>query len=282
MENKPQYIISIVILVLLLLNSFFVLEQRQQALVVQFGEVKKVIKTPGLKFKMPIIQDVVIFDNRILDLNADPRELIAADQKRLIVDAFAKYQIVDPLKFYQTVRDEIGVRNRLNSILDSSLRQVLGSVPLNTLLTSERVRIMRNITNIVDMQTSSFGIKVVDVRIMRADLPKENSEAIYRRMQTEREKEAKQLRAQGEERAQGIRSRAEKDRVIIIAEARKKSQIMRGEGDGEAAKIFADAFNRDPEFSNFYRSMQAYRETLKKDDTTILLSPDKGFLKYFE
>ncbi len=266
---------------MLLLTSVFVVEQRQQALVLQFGEVMRVVKEPGLKFKIPFIQKVTWFDNRVLNLSADEKEVIAKDQKRLIVTAFAKYRITDPLKFYQTVRDEAGVRTRLNSILDSSLRQVLGEVPLATLLTGERATIMRNIQQLVSNQAADFGIDVMDVRIMRADLPKENSDAIYRRMQTEREKEAKQFRAEGAEEAQRIKSRADKEANILLAEAQSQAQIIRGEGDSISSKVYADAFNQDAEFFDFYRSLQAYQTTLKKGDTTLVLSPDSAFLHFF-
>lgn len=278
---KPIAIFILGLITILGLTSFFIVEQRQQALVLQFGEVVRVIQEPGLKFKIPFIQKVSLFDNRILNLSADEKEVIAKDQKRLIVTAFTKYRITNPLKFYQTVRDENGVRSRLNSILDSSLRQILGEVPLATLLTGERATIMRNIQQLVNTQAADFGIDVIDVRIMRADLPKENSEAIYRRMQTEREKEAKQFRAEGAEEAQRIKSRADKDAKILIAESQLQAQITRGEGDSISSKIFADAFSQDPEFFSFYRSIQAYRSTLKKGDTTVILSPDSDFLHFF-
>lgn len=278
---KSAAVFFLGVIAFLALTSVFIVEQRQQALVLQFGEVTRVIKEPGLKFKVPFIQKVSLFDNRVLNLSADEKEVIAKDQKRLIVTSFAKYRITNPLKFYQTVRDEAGVRSRLNSILDSSLRQILGEVPLATLLTGERSVIMKNIQQLVNTQSADFGIDVIDVRIMRADLPKENSEAIYRRMQTEREKEAKQFRAEGAEVAQQIKSRADKEAKILLAESQLKAQVTRGEGDGISSKIFADAFNQDPEFFNFYRSMQAYRTTLKKGDTTMVLSPDSEFLRFF-
>lgn len=283
-------IISFAVLFFLGLGSVFTVNQNEQALVLQFGNPIKVVNAPaagkaeepGLKFKLPyFFEDVIKFDKRVLDFDLDAKEVIASDQKRLIVDAFAKYKIVDPLKFYQTVRDERGIQSRLNSILDSRLREVLGSVPLSTLLTGERATIMRNIKNNVNKELASFGVDVVDVRIMRADLPEANSQAIFRRMQTEREREAKEFRSQGDEQALRIKSTAEKDRTVLIAEAEKKSQTLRGEGDALATKIYADAFNRDPEFFAFYRSMQAYRATMTKDDTTVVLSPGSEYLKYF-
>jgi len=266
----------------LAVNSFFIVRQQQQALVLQFGKVEHVVKDPGMHFKMPFIQDVTFFDNRVLNLNAEEKEVIAKDQKRLIVTAFAKYTITDPLKFYQTVRDEEGIGTRLNSIVESSLRQVLGSVPLATLLTGERARIMKDIQGLVNDQATSFGIKVIDVRIMRADLPKENSDAIFQRMQTEREKEAKEFRAEGAEESLRIKAHADKDRLILRADAQLQAQIIRGEGDAISTKISAEAFGQDTDFFSFYRSMQAYRNALHKSDTTMVLSPHSEFLKYFD
>lgn len=280
MKNITLYIS--VFLVIILLGSVYIVDQTEQAILLQFGEPVDIVKEPGLHFKRPyFLQGVVKLDKRILDLDADPRELIAADQKRLIIDAFAKFKITDPLKFYQTVRNEFGIRSRLNTVLDSRLREVIGNVPLNALLTGKRSDIMKKIKDNVNEEMKSFGIDVVDVRIMRADLPEENSKAIFQRMQTEREREAKEFRAQGAEEAQRITSKADKERTIILAEAEKKAQILRGEGDGEATKIFAGAFGQDINFFNFYRSLQAYRQTLNKDSTSMVLSPDSEFLKFF-
>lgn len=280
MKKNPLIIVIILAIFMFATSSFYILPQFQTALLLQFGETVKIETKPGLKFKIPFIQKVVFYDNRILDVAADEKEVIAADQKRLIVNAFAKYRITDPLKFYQTVKDENGMRNRLVPILESSLRQVLGSVPLSTLLTGERSAIMRNIQQVVDHQAGSFGVEIVDVRIKRADLPKENSEAIFLRMQTEREREAKEFRAQGAEEGQIIKSKADKERAIILAEAQKQSQIIRGQGDSKATKIFADAFGKDPEFYGFYRSMQAYSSAIDSN-STVILSPDNEFLNYF-
>ena len=278
---KPIYLILAFICLLVLNSAVFLLDQREQALVVQFGQPIRVVRDPGLNFKIPFAQDLIVFDKRVLDLNADPKELIAADQKRLIVDSFAKYRITDPLKFYQTVRNEAGMRVRLNAILDSRLREVLGSVPLQALLTGEREKIMQDIKQKVNQEAKSFGIDVVDVRIMRADLPLTNSEAIFLRMQTERQREAKEFRAQGAEESQRIRSRADKERTIILAEAQKQSSLLRGAGEGKSTEIYTEAYSRDPEFYRFYRTLQAYRETLKNTDTTLILSPDSEFLKFF-
>ena len=291
--------VSIVIIfvgLFVLLNSAFVVSQTEQALILQFGKPIRVIKEAGLNFKTPFVQNVEYFDKRLLDFDANPNEVIAADQKRLIVDAFVRYRITDPLRFKQTVGNEMTMRSRLNSILESSLRQVLGSVPLSAVLSEKRSEIMADIRNLVNLQAmgakieggadnitkGGFGIEVVDVRIKRADLPPANSEGIYKRMQTERDREAKEFRAKGSEDAQKIKSQADKERTIILAEAKKKSEITRGEGDGTATKIFADSFGRDEEFFQFYRSMQAYKKTLDKKDTTIMMSPDNEFLQYME
>jgi membrane protease subunit HflC len=288
--------IFIFAILIILSSSMFVVSQTEQALILQFGKPERVIKEPGLNFKLPFIQNVEYFDNRLLDYDAQSNEVIAADQKRLIVDSFVRYRITDPLRFKQTVGNELTMRSRLNSILESSLRQVLGGVPLSAVLSEKRAEIMENIKNLVNLQAmgqkieggadnitkGGFGIEVIDVRIKRADLPPANSEGIYKRMQTEREREAKEFRAKGSEDAQKIRSQADKERTIILAEANKKAEITRGEGDGQATKIFADSFGKDQDFFQFYRSMQAYRNTLDKKDTTIMMSPDNEFLRYME
>ncbi|NDF12442.1 MAG: protease modulator HflC [Proteobacteria bacterium] len=282
MHNRNAVVFFVAVFLLVLINSAFIVDQREQALVLQFGDTKSVVKDSGLHFKIPFVQNVVKFDMRVLDHNASANEIIAADQKRLIVDAFVKYRIVDPLKFYQTVRRETIAEQRLDTFLDSSLREVLGSYPLSALLTGQRSEVMKKIAQAVGVKARGLGMEVVDVRIMRADLPQTNSEAIFKRMQTEREREAKEFRAKGAEDAQGIRSRADKERTIILAEAQKKAQILRGEGDAQAAQLFSSAFNRDPEFYSFYRTMQAYRASINKDDTSVVLSPDSEFMKYFD
>jgi len=281
--------------VLLLLNSAFIVEQNEQALVLQLGKPERVEKNPGLKFKVPFIQNVEYYDKRLLDFDAESKEVIASDQKRLIVDAFVRYRITDPLRFKQAVADERTMRSRLNSILESSLRQALGNVPLSAVISGKRSELMQEIRHLVNEQamgakiegagedtTGGFGIEVVDVRIKRADLPLSNSEGIYKRMQTERTKEANQFRAQGAEDAQKIRSQADMERTVLLADARKKAEILRGEGDGIATKIFAESFGQDQDFFQFYRSLQAYRKTLSLKDTTLVMSPDNEFLKYME
>ena len=235
--------------------SIFVVKEVNQAIVLQFGDPKRIISKPGLNFKIPFIQNVVYLDKRILNLDTPPEEVIASDQKRLIVDAFARFQIIDPLKFYISVGNERVARSRLSTIINSRIRGVLGTQELATLLSTDRARQMQIIQSQVNDEAKNFGINIVDVRIKRADLPPANSEAIYKRMQTEREREAKEFRAQGAEIAQKIRSTADKDVTVILAEANKKSEIMKGEGDGQRNKIFADAFGRDPQFFAFYRAM---------------------------
>ena len=266
----------------LVLSALFTVHQTQQALVLQFGDPKRVVTEPGLHVKLPFVQNAVYLDRRVLDFDADSAEVILGDQKRLVVDAFARYRIVDPLRFYQSVGDEARLRGRIDTILDASLRKVLGEVPLFTVLSADRLSLMNRIRDLANTEAKQFGIDVVDVRIKRADLPAENSQAIYRRMQTEREREAKELRAQGAELAQRIRSRADRERRVIIAEAQKEGEIIRGQGDANAVRIFADAVGRDVDFFTFYRSMQAYRDALADDNTSFVLSPDSEFFRFFD
>ncbi len=261
--------------------SVFIVKEVNQAIVLQFGDPKKIISKPGLNFKIPFIQNVVFLDKRILNLDTPPEEVIASDQKRLIVDAFARFQIIDPLKFYISVGNERVARSRLATIINSRIRNVLGRQELQTLLSEDRSKQMSLIQEGVNNEAENFGIKIVDVRIKRADLPQANSEAIYRRMQTEREREAKEFRAKGAEMAVTITSTADKEVTVILAEAQKKSEIMKGEGDGQRNKIFADAFGRDPEFFAFYRAMQAYENSLIGGQTSLILSPDNEFFKFF-
>ena len=261
--------------------SIFIVKEINQAIVLQFGDPKRIISTPGINFKIPFIQNVVFLDKRILNLDAPPEEVIASDQKRLIVDAFARFQIVDPLKFYISVGNERVARSRLSTIINSRIRSVLGTQRLQTLLSADRTNQMALIQDGVNNEAEKFGIKIVDVRIKRADLPPANSEAIYRRMQTERNREAKEFRAKGAEMAITITSTADKEVTVILAEAEKQSQIMKGEGDGQRNKIFADAFGKDPEFFAFYRAMQAYEKALIGGETSLILSPDSEFFKFF-
>lgn len=262
--------------------ALFTVEQHQQALVLQFGEFKRQVSAPGLYAKIPFVQEVRVFDRRLLDFDAPAEEVIAADQKRLVVDAFARYSITDPLLYYQTVGDEPILRPRLAAIINSNIRRVLGQVPLQSAISADRGALMGQITDNTRAEAEAFGIQVKDVRIKRADLPTANSEAIFRRMQTEREQEAAELRAKGNQESLTIRAEADRDRVVILAEAERDSQILRGEGEAESNRIFAEAFGRDPDFFAFYRSMQAYQEALGGDgSTTMVLSPDSDFFRYF-
>ena len=277
-----KFIVPAILLVgVVVFQSLFIVQEISQAIVLQFGDPKKIVTKAGLNFKLPFIQNVVYLDKRILNLDNDPEEVIAADQKRLIVDAFARFKIVDPLKFYISVGNERVARSRLSTIINSRIRGVLGTQELATLLSTDRARQMQIIQSQVNEEAKNFGINIVDVRIKRADLPPANSEAIYKRMQTEREREAKEFRAQGAEIAQKIRSTADKDVTVILAQANKKSEIMKGEGDGQRNKIFADAFGRDPQFFAFYRAMQAYEKALIGGETSLVLSPDSDFFKFF-
>jgi len=261
--------------------SIFVVKEINQAIVLQFGNPKQIISEPGLNFKIPFIQNVVFLDKRILNLDTPPEEVIASDQKRLIVDAISRFKIVDPLKFYISVGNERVARSRLATIINSRLRSVLGKQELQTLLSKDRTKQMALIQEGVNTEAENFGIKIVDVRIKRADLPQANSEAIYRRMQTEKEREAREFRAKGAEMAVTITSTADKEVTVILANANKASEIMKGEGDGQRNKIFADAFGRDPEFFKFYRAIQAYERALIGGDTSLILSPDSDFFKFF-
>jgi membrane protease subunit HflC len=283
--KKPFAIVAgilVAVLAILAASSLFTVHQAEQALVLQFGEPRRVIQKPGLNFKIPFVQNVRYLDFRLLEFDAPAEEMILSDQKRLVVDAFTLYRISNPLKFYQSVGTEAVARTRLGSIVNAATRRTLGSVPLSTVVSKERASIMSDIRDTVNKEAKPLGIDVVDVRMKRADLPDENSQAIFRRMQTEREREAKEFRAQGAEVGQRIRSRADKEKTILLAEARKNAQILRGQGDGEAVRIFAEAFGQDVDFFSFYRSMQAYREALSSDDTTMVLSPESDFFKFFD
>ncbi len=277
-----KFLLPIIILIAATLYfSIFIVKEINQAIVLQFGDPKRILMKPGLNFKIPFIQNVVFLDKRILNLDAPPAEVIASDQKRLIVDAFARFKIVDPLKFYISVGNERVARSRLSTIINSRIRSVLGTQRLQTLLSEERTKQMALIQDGVNTEAAKFGISIVDVRIKRADLPPANSDAIYRRMQTEREREAKEFRAKGAEMAITITSTADKEVTVILADAEKQSQILKGEGDGQRNKIFADAFGQDPEFFAFYRAMQAYETALIGGETSLILSPDSEFFKFF-
>ncbi len=277
-----KFLLPIIILITATVYfSVFIVKEVNQAIVLQFGDPKRIISNPGINFKIPFIQNVVFLDKRILNLDTPPEEVIASDQKRLIVDAFARFQIIDPLKFYISVGNERVARSRLATIINSRIRNVLGQQELQTLLSEDRTKQMSLIQEGVNNEAENFGISIVDVRIKRADLPQANSDAIFRRMQTEREREAKEFRAKGAEMAVTITSTADKEVTVILADAQKKSEIMKGEGDGLKNKIFADAFGQDPEFFAFYRAMQAYQKALIGGETSMILSPDSEFFKFF-
>ena len=279
-------LVSLIVGAFLILGSFsafFTVNQTQQALVLQFGEPKRTIQEPGLAFKLPFIQDVIYYEKRVLSLiPQDAEEVILSDQKRLQVDAYARYQIEDPLLFYQTVRNELGARGRLEAIIDSSVRRALGRETLASILTGQRNDITRSIGEEVNASVSSLGIRIIDVRLRRADYPTATSQNIFNRMKSEREREAKEFRATGEDEAQKIRADAEKTRTVIISEAQREAQQTRGEGDGEAIKIYADSFGQDAEFFAFYRSMEAYRKSIGNSDTSMVLSPDSSFFRFFK
>ena len=262
-------------------SSVFFVQQTQQALVLRLGEPRQVITEAGLQFKLPLVETVIYIDKRILDLDNPVQEVIASDQKRLVVDAFARYKITNPLKFYQSVGTIEVATSRLATVLNASLRRVLGEASFIQVVRDERAVLMSRIGEQVNREAINFGITVVDVRIRRADLPDANSQAIYQRMQTERQREAAEIRAGGAQFAQTIRARADRDVTVLLAEATSKSEQIRGEGDGLRNRIFADAFGRDPDFFAFYRSMQAYEVGLKQTDTRMLLSPDTDFFRYF-
>lgn len=264
-------------------SSFFTVNQTQQALVLQFGEPKRIIQEPGLAFKLPFIQDAIFYESRVLSLiPQDAEEVILADQKRIQIDAYARYRIEDPLLFYQTVRNELGARARLESIIDSSVRRVLGSETLASILTGERENINGSIRDEVNASVESLGIEIIDVRLRRADYPESTSQNIFNRMKSEREREAKEFRATGDEEAQKIRADAEKTRTVIVAEAKREAQEVRGQGDSNAIRIYAESFGQDPEFFSFYRSMEAYRKSIGESGTSMVLSPNSSFFRYFK
>jgi modulator of FtsH protease HflC len=273
--------VAVVILIFAYM-TFFTVQQTEIALVLQLGKPVRVVDHPGLQVKWPLVQNVVIYDRRILDFEPPAEEVIASDQKRLIVDTYARFKIVNPLLFYQSVGTELAADQRLSSIISASLRRIIGNVELQAVISSQRANIMKEIRDDVNNEAKGFGIDVVDVRLRRADLPQENEDAIYARMKAERQREAAQYRAQGAQQAQQIRADADRQRIEIIADAQRQAQILRGEGDAQSITIYADAYGKDPAFFSFYRSLQAYREALTGPGTTFLVSPDSEFFKYFQ
>ena len=262
-------------------GSLYTVNQIQQVIILQFGKPVDVVKDPGLHWKLPFIWDVEHYDKRILDFNLPLEEPIAADQKKMLIDSFARYRITDPLKVFQTVRTETVIRQRIDALINSAMRSVVGQVPLISLLSQEREQIMRDIRDQVNAETAQFGIEVIDVRIRRADLPEANSQAVYERMKSQRDQEAKKIRSEGSEAAQRIRAAADKDKIVILADARRKGEILRGEGEAESTRIYAEAANQDPEFYDFYRSLLAFRRSMEKQDTSMVLAPGSEFLRYF-
>ena len=261
-------------------SSLFIVNQAEQALVLRFGAHRATIQDPGLHAKIPFIEDVVRYDQRLLALDPPDEQIILGDQKRIVVDTFTRFRIADPLKFYQAVKTETQARAQLSQIVSSAMRRVLGQVTLPSILSEERAQIMDQIQReVAERGARELGIQVVDVRLRRADLPEETSQSIYDRMKSERERQAKEARALGYEWGQQIRARAERERTVILAEAQRQSQIERGQGDAEANRILGEAFGRDPQFFTLYRSLQAYRESLADGNTTLVLSPDNEFLK---
>lgn len=281
-ENLKYYVAAIIVGALFVFgNSMYVVNQAEQAIVLQFGQPVRLVKEPGLKFKIPFIQDVTLYDTRLLNLDPPAQEVVLNDKKRLDVDSFTRYKIVDPLKFYKTVRTEAQARSKLEEIVNSSVRKILGRITLQELLSQQRTQIMSDISTAVKIDAAQIGVSVADVRIRRADLPMEVLQAINERMKTERERDAKEFRAQGQQQSQQIKAKADKERTIIIAEAEKMSQITRGKGDEQAIMIWNSAANKDPQFYAFYRSLEAYKNSLGTGDTSLVLSPNSEFFEFF-
>ncbi|MFL6798234.1 MAG: protease modulator HflC [Xanthobacteraceae bacterium] len=281
--NLVGGIVAVLLIVVLVIaySTLFTVYQTRQALVVRLGNPIRIINEPGLNFKVPIFDSVINIDKRILDLENPAQEVIASDQKRLVVDAFARYRIREPLRFYQTVSNIEGANSRLSTLLNSALRRVLGEATLTQVVRDQREQLMARVREQLDTEAQAFGISVVDVRIRRADLPEQNSQAVYQRMITERQREAQEFRSFGLQRAQEIRAKADRDVIVLQADAQSKGEQIRGEGDAERNRIFAEGFGRDPDFFSFYRSMQAYEQGLRSSDTRMLLKPDSEFFRYF-
>jgi len=274
-------LVALFVVAIVFYSSIFTVSQTEQALVVRLGRPVDVVSEPGLNFKAPFIDTVISIDKRILDLENPSQEVIASDQKRLVVDAFARYRIKNPLRFYQSIGSIQAANIQLTTLLNAALRRVLGEVTFINVVRDERENLMTRIRDQLDRESDQYGIQVVDVRIRRADLPEQNSQAVYKRMQTEREREAQEFRAQGGQKAQEIRSKADREVTVIIADANSTSEQVRGAGDAERNRLFAEAYGKDPDFFNFYRSMQAYETGLKANDTRMLLKPDSSFFRFF-
>ncbi len=261
--------------------SAFIVHQNEQALVLQFGQFVRKEQDPGLKWKIPVLQQVVFFDKRILDIDTEPQTVTVADKKQLVVDSFARYRITDPLRFYQRLNNEMNARQQLGIVLDSSLRLVLGSSSIEEVVRDDRQKLMEDIQRRVNTVAGDYGVEIVDVRIMRADLPQKIGDSVFERMKTERHQEAARFRAEGEEQLRRIKAEADRRVTIIRANAMRDAELLRGEGDAERNRIFADAYGKDADFFAFYRSMQAYEQGLKSGDTRMVISPDSEFFRYF-
>jgi membrane protease subunit HflC len=274
--------IALAVIALVVLNAAFIVPQTSSALVFQFGRVSRPpITAPGLYFKIPFMETVTFIDNRVLDNDLRPQEVLASDQKNLVVDAFTRYRITDPLRFFQSVNNIRSANLTLERIINARVRSVLAGASTTQIIHTDRARLMDRIQDEVNRETQALGITVVDVRLSRVELPRETSQAVFQRMKTDREREAAELRAQGAQAAQTIRARADRDVQIIVGEANRKSEEFRGEGDAQKNRIFAEAFGRDPDFFRFYRSMQAYESGLRQGDTRLILSPNSDFFRYF-
>lgn len=273
--------VAVAAVAILASSALFTVRQTEQAIVLQLGNPVRVIKEPGLQFKLPFIQNVLYYDNRVLDLDPPTQELPLIDQKRIIVDTYARYRIVDPLEFYKTVRLEENLRNRLGGILNAAVRKEMGESELTDLLTEKRGEVMKRISRTVAQRAPEFGIEIIDVRIGRTDLPQQTSQSVFNRMRSDRVAQAAQLRAEGEELKVKIQAEADRTRTGLLADARREAEMLRGEGDGARNKILGDAYGRDAEFFRFYRSMDAYRQALGDGRTTMVLSPDSEFFRYF-
>ena len=281
-RTLQRILVLLVVFLFLLFNAVYIVYQPEQAIVLQFGEPVRLVNEPGLKLKVPFIQKVIFYDTRLLNLDPPAQEVVLNDKKRLDVDSFTRYRIVDPLKFYKTVRTEAQARSKLEEIVNSSLRKVLGRITLAELLSQQRTQIMQDISQTVKNDAEAIGVSVADVRIRRADLPIEVMQAINERMKTERQRDAKEFRAKGQQEAQNIRATADKEAAIIVAEAEKKAQVMRGEGDKQSVAIWNKIVGQDVEFYEFYRALEAYRKSLSDTDTSLVISPDSEFFKYFK
>ncbi len=272
---------ALIVIVLLAVTSLFTVDQTEQVLITQFGRPVRVISDPGLHAKIPFVQTVISFDRRLLNLELPGQEVILGDQRRLIVDSFTMFRISDPLRYYQAVGTvEDGIRGRLNSIVQSSLRRVLGNNTLLDVLSADRTHIMANIRTQVNSEMGNFGVTVEDVRIRRADLPEENTQAILSRMQSERQRVAAQARAEGAEAAQKIRADADRDRTVLLADARAKADNLRGEGEAQASRTFAQAYSKDPGFFAAWRTLSAYHDAFSSGNAKLVLTPDNDFLRY--